>query len=504
MFLIMKKISDLKIVRHKCPVTLLLIFIILIIQACSVGPNYIRPATIVPLQYKEAPLPGWKIAQPQDEYDRGEWWRVFRNPELDALMAQVDISNQNIAAAEAQYRQAVAQIAVARAAFFPTATAAANATRQKTPVGLSGQDNDQSNDVSVTFNTFSLIANATWEPDIWGGVRRLVESRKASAQASAAQLAAVRLSTQAMLAQLYFQLRTLDRNQKILNDIANAYQRLHKLLQLRFNAGIVGLADVAQAQAQYKAAHAQALDNGINRAQLEHAIAVLIGQPPAGLSLTPKVLILRPPRIPAEIPSALLERRPDIAQAERQVAAANATIGVAISAYFPTLGLSAAVGFQSNKLSRLISKPALLWSLGAQVAETIFDGGLRNANVKIARATYDQTVAVYRQTVLSAFQNVEDNLVALRILETEEAVQIQAFQAAKLSLKLTTYNYKNGIASLSDLLIAATTAHTTEKNVSDIAGRRMVAAVGLITALGGGWDTNYLPYRYPLKLKDLI
>lgn len=472
----------------------LLIFTLLLLHGCTVGPNYVRPIANVPVKYKEAPkaASGWKIAQPQDEGDRGEWWKIFRNPELDALMAYVNISNQNIAAAEAQYRQARAQIDVARAGYYPIVNGSAGVVRQKTPHGLSGTDTSQTNIISDTFNTYTLLLSATWEPDIWGSVRRLVESRKASAQASAAQLAAVRLSTQAMLAQLYFQLRTLDRDQLILNQTAKAYQQLYQLTKNRFKAGIISLADVAQAQAQYNAAQAQAIDNGVNRAHFEHAIAVLIGQPPANLSLAPKVLILRPPHIPVEVPSALLERRPDIAQAERQVAAANASIGVAIAAYFPTLGLSSTVGYQSNKLSRLISKPAFLWSVGAQLAETLFDGGLRGANVRIARGAYEQTVAVYRQTVLSAFQNVEDNLSSLRILKEEAAIQDQAVAAAKLALRLTLRNYKAGTASLSDVLIAETTAHTTEKNASDIAGRRMAAAVGLITALGGSWDTEQL------------
>lgn len=504
----MKKITFiLSINLKKHFVFLALSSILLLLSACAVGPNYKRPAAIVPLIYKEAPppKPGWKLAQPLDEYERGEWWKIFENPEIDLLMTQIDISNQNIAAALAQYLQARAQVEAAQSSFFPVAAVAATVSRQKTPAGLASSSSANTNIISATFNTFSLIGTATWEPDIWGSVRRMVESKKASAQASLAQLAATRLSAQAMLAQLYFQLRTLDRDQVLLNHNVRNYQKILELTHSQFKAGTASLANIAQAQAQLKAAQVLAIDNGVNRAQYEHAMAVLIGQPPAHLALLPKMMILKPPRIPPEIPSALLERRPDIAQAERQMAATNASIGVAIAAYFPVLGLTATGGYQSNQLRRLFTKPQLLWSIGAQLAETVFDGGLRNANVKIARATYFQAVATYRQTVLAAFQNVEDNLSTLRILENEAITQNQAVAAARLALRLVMDDYKMGTAALIDLLNAQVTLYTAEKNASDIAGRRMVAAVGLITALGGGWDARVvMEDRYPIKLRNVI
>ncbi len=463
------------------PKQLLITLFALFLAACSVGPDYVHPSVAVPLQYKEANK-NWQQAVPKDTHDRGAWWTIFNNPELNALEARVNISNQNIALTEAQYRQALALASQARAAYFPTIGAASNITRQQQPsLGGIPQPSIEPN------NDYRFSGNASWELDIWGAVRRQVESSKASLQASAAQVAAVRLSTQALLAQNYFQLRALDKVQHVLDNAVTAYQKALKLTQDRFNSGVATQSDVAQAQTQLKVAQAQAIDNGVNRAQLEHAIAVLMGQPPGNFVLAPKIVALQPPRIPGQIPSTLLERRPDIAEAERNMAAANAQIGVAIAAYFPTFSLSGAAGYESNHFAHWITQPTLFWSVGPQLAATLFDGGLRRAKTAAARASYDQSVATYRQTVLSAFQNVEDNLSTLRILAREIKVQQQAVAAAQLSLKLALDSYKSGTIAYTDVIIAQTAAYTAEKNAVDVAGRQMVAAVGLVTALGGGW-----------------
>jgi NodT family efflux transporter outer membrane factor (OMF) lipoprotein len=465
----------------------LLILLTLSLSACTVGPDYVRPQATIPAHYKEAPK-GWKIAQPQDMASRGAWWQIFNNPQLNSLEAQLTISNQTIAIAAAQYQQALALVDEARAAYFPTINSSVALTRQSS----SSADSSTSTKASKVSNAYSLLLNATWEPDLWGSVRRNVESTKANAEASAAQLAIVQLAAHAALAQYYFELRAVDKDQQLLNDTVNSYQSALKLTQNRYNAGVAGRADIVQAQTQLATAQAQAINNGINRAQYEHAIAVLIGQAPATFALTFKPLAATPPIIPSQIPSALLERRPDIAQAERQMAAANAQIGVAIAAYFPDLTLSASANFPGSTLAHWISLPALAWAVGPQLAETLFDGGLRSATTKAARANYDASVANYRQTVLAAFQDVEDNLAALRILNAQAVVQNQAATSAQQALKLITNQYKAGIASYSDVIIAQTAAYSAEKSAADVNGLRMTTAVGLVKALGGGWNAGTL------------
>lgn len=467
-------------------IKLLLLAIFFLLNACAVGPTYVRPSTVVPQKYKETSK-HWKIAQPQDVSYRGEWWRIFNDAELNALEARVNVSSQTIAAAEAQYRQARALVDQARAGYFPVLANSVSVTRQQQSTSTTIVSSTTSSSGPKLSTSDLLSLNATWEPDLWGNVRRLVESSVATAQATAAMVAGVRLSTQASLAQFYFQLRVLDRSQQLLDDAVHAYQTALKLVKKRRSAGVAALTDVAQAEAQLKFARAQAIDNGIQRAQFEHAIAVLIGQPPATFSLARRPLLAKPPLIPLEVPSALLERRPDIAQAERQMAAANASIGVAIAAYFPVLTLSGTGGYLSNRFAQWISAPALFWSVGAQLATTLFDGGLRSAKIAAARAAYDQSVALYRQTVLAAFQEVEDNLVALRLLNEEMVVQQQGVAAARLALRLVMQNYKQGIVAYTEVIIAQTTFYSAEKTASDIESRRMIAAVNLIKALGGGW-----------------
>lgn len=484
-------------------ITLSCISILLLISACAVGPDYRRPDTIVPVDYKEAPE-GWKFAEPQDDIDRGLWWEIFNDEQLNAYEAQLNIANQNIATAIANYEQSRALVDAARAGFYPLITASAAAARQKQggaggssfiSTSSSGAVSSGSAttgagaaSVSPISNSHAVVANGSWEPDIWGLVRRTVEASAATAQANAALAAATRLSMQTTLAQDYFTLRTLDADQKLLDETVIAYQKSLTLTQHRYAAGVAALTDVVQARSQLQIAQAQAIGNGIARAQFEHAIAVLIGQPPATFAMAPNPLKAKVPRIPVEVPSALLERRPDIAQAERLMAAANAQIGVAIAAYFPTLTLTGNANIQGRGLSHWLSLPTLGWAISSQLAETIYEGGLRNANVRAARAAFDASVASYRQTVLTAFQNVEDSLSALRILKQETIVQDKAAASAKLALKLVTNQYRAGTTDYLSVFVAQTVAFGAERTAIDVKGQEMVAAVGLVAALGGGWD----------------
>jgi len=466
------------------------LFTTLLLSSCSVGPNYEKPCIDIPEKYKEAP-PGWKMASPCDEQDRGAWWKVFNDAQLNALEERVNISNQNIKVAIAQYRQALALVDQARAAYFPTLMGSGSVTRQKT----SSSRNISSTSVGVIpsgsqsnpFTEYLVSLNAAWEPDLWGSVRRAVESSRANAQASAAQLALMRLSMQGSLAQTYFEWRAAYTTQKLLEDTVIAYKKFLQLTKNRYKAGVAARLDVIQAETQLQTAEAEVLDNQIPLAQYEHAIAVLVGEPPACFALSRVSLAMKPPIIPLQVPSMLLERRPDVASAERQVAAANARIGVAIAAYFPSLNLSATGGYDSTHLNKLFTKPAQFWSLGAQLAETLFDGGLRKANVKVAYAQYDQMVATYRQTVLAAFQDVEDNLVALHQLKAEVLVQNAAVKNAELALKILVNRYKSGIAAYMDVITAQNTLYTAQQTAINIVGREMVSAVGLIKSLGGGW-----------------
>lgn len=459
---------------------------VLMLTACSVGPDYVRPKVAVPVKYKEASK-NWKIAKPKDYCDRGEWWKVFNDRKLNSLEQRLNCANQSIAVAEAQYRQALALVKEARASYFPVITASGMETRQKQVSAASGT---ATGPTSKLVTNYSINLNASWEPDLWGSVRRTVEASADTAQASKAQLALTRLSMQATLAQLYYQLRNLDLDQNILEDNVRAYQKALKLTENRYASGVVSRADIVQSQSLVEGAQAAAIDNGVNRAIYEHAIAVLIGVPASCFKLVRDPLNSLPPSIPVQVPSALLERRPDIAQAERQMAAANAQVGAAIAAYFPVLTLTAAGSTQGPGLGPLFSAPTIAWALGSQLVQTVFDGGLKFAITEAARANYDATVANYRQIVLAAFQNVEDNLSSLRILQTELSVENRAVASAKLALKIVMNEYKSGTAALSDVIIAETILFTAEKNAADIQGRLMVAAVGLIKSLGGGWDSS--------------
>jgi NodT family efflux transporter outer membrane factor (OMF) lipoprotein len=463
---------------------------VLFLAGCAVGPKYQRPPAEVPPAYKEAGA--WKTAQPNEMSLRGNWWEIFQDPQLNALEQQVTISNQNLKAAQAQYTQARALVRYNRADYFPTIAAGASASRtrvsnNRAPVNAIGNGR--------TNNDFQLPVEMSYEVDAWGRVRKNVESFREQAQASAADLATVNLSVHAQLALFYFQARSLDAQEQLLNSTVQYYEQALQLNVSRFQGGVGSEVEVEQARTQLETTRAQAIDVGVTRAQFEHAVAVLMGKPPASFSLAALPLRTPPPAIPAGVPSELLERRPDIASAERQMAAANARIGVAKAAYYPLLNLSAAGGFESGAITTLLQGPAGLWAVGASALQTVFDGGRRRAASDQAVAVYDQTVASYRETVLTSFQQVEDNLAALRILEKEAQTQNEAVLAAQKSLELSIQRYKGGVTSYLEVTIAQSAALSDEATAVNILGRRMVAAVQLVQALGGGWDSSSLPQR---------
>ena len=438
------------------------------------GPDYRQPEVEVPAAWKEAAE--WKVARPQDAAPRGKWWEVFSDPVLNELVEQVTVSNQALRAAEARYFQSRAQVAVARASLFPTIGGSGSASRNR----RGGQ----------TSSSYALNLDARWEADLWGRIRRNIEASGAAAEASEADLEAVRLSLQAELATNYFQLRVADATRDLLEDAVAGFERNHQIAQNRYRAGVAARSDVAQAETQLLSTRAQAIDVRASRAQLENAIAVLIGKSPAAFTLDPTPLHLHLPPIPPGVPSELLERRPDIAAAERRTAAANARIGVAQAAYFPALTLSGSGGLASGNLGDLFSTPSLVWSLGVALAGTIFDFGAREAQVETARAAYGETVADYRQTVLAAFQEVENQLATLRWLAEEAAVQDDAARVAREAVTLVLNQYKAGTVSYTNVVQVQATQLAEERSTVSLLGRRMAAAVALIRALGGFWGPH--------------
>ncbi len=461
--------------------------VLLLASACTVGPDYKRPAATVPAAYKEDS--NWRPAQPSDTSIRGKWWEIFNDPALNALEEQINVSNQTLKAAEAQFLQARAAIRFSRAGFYPVLTVSPSASRTR---DSGNQPFAGSFSKGVTQNDFTIPFDSSYEPDVWGRVRRTVESARAGAQASAADLETVRLSLHAELALDYFQARNLDAEIDLLNSTVTAYRRALELTQSRYQGGVASQVDVAQAKTQLETTRAQAIDLQVERAQLEHAIAALIGKPASEFTLPVAPLATRPPPIPTGLPSQLLERRPDIAGAERRMAVANANIGVARSAYFPLIGLNVDGGFNSKVISTLIQGPSSFWSVGVAALETLYEGGQRRAVSEQARAAYDQTVATYRQSVLTAIQEVEDNLAALRILELEAATQRDAVDAAEHSVALSNTRYRGGVTSYLEVTTAQSIALIDERVAVQIQGRRMTACVLLIKALGGGWDAASL------------
>ena len=456
---------------------------------CTVGPNYVRPSTEVPLAYKESASPGFTTAQPTDALSKGKWWEIYADPELNSLEDQATAANQSLKAAEAQFAEARAAVQVARAAYYPTVSGAGTATRTR-------QSQNKalfSATSSLNYNDFQLPIDASWEPDVWGRVRRTVEAARSEAQASAADLAGVDLSLHAELALDYFELRGLDTQKQLLDSTVVAYQKALDLTESRYKGGIASAVDVAQAETQLETTRAQEEDTDVERTAFEHAIAVLIGKPPAEFSQLPTPLTAPPPPVPRNVPSELLERRPDIAAAERRVEEANANIGVARSAYYPQFLLTGEGGYESSRLGTLLQGPAGFWALAGQAAELIFDGGQRHAVTAEARAAYDQSVDNYRQTTLSAFEDVEDNLSALRVLQNEAKTQDGAVAASQHSLDLSISRYRGGVTSYLEVTTAQSVALSDEVTAVSILTRRMAASVLLIKALGGGWNVSQIP-----------
>jgi NodT family efflux transporter outer membrane factor (OMF) lipoprotein len=471
----------------------------LLAAGCAVGPDYRRPSAPITPTFKEAA--GWRPADPADGLDKGAWWSMFGDPELDALERRVATSNQTVKQYEAAYRESHAIVAEARAAFFPTVTGALTAQRAhtgsvqtvgSTAGGVATTGSGGGSGQASTTATVALL-EASWVPDLWGRVRRNVESETSLAQASAAQLANARLAAQAALAQDYFELRVLDEEASLYRDTVAGYEQFLKLTNFQFQEGTQPLSAVVSARTQLLGAQATLISVGAARAQMEHAIAVLTGAPPAAFSLAPATLGRRVPVAPAGVPSTLLQRRPDIAAAERQVSAANAQVGVAVAAYFPDLTLSAQRGAPAGSVANLFSASKSLWSVGATLSETVLDFGVRRAQVRAARAVYDEDVAAYRQTVLTAFQGVEDELAALRVLEQQQDVVLQAEAAATETVRLDLAEYREGVVDYTTVITAQAAAFAASQNVLSVLLDRYRASVLLVEDLGGGWSTADLP-----------
>jgi len=469
------------------------------------GPHYKRAPVETPATFKEqassATAAGqWTAADPKDALAKGNWWEIFHDRRLDDLEEKALVANQNIKQAEAQYRQALEAVKAERASYLPTVTTNPSATR-----GFGPNGGARSSSKLGTFNDFTLPVSASWEPDLWGQITLTVRNAKASAQATAAQLQNMRLSIQATLAADYFLLESTDMELDLLNSAITSYQEALKLTQVRFNGGIASQAEVAQAQTQLETTRAQATDLAITRAQYEHAIAVLVGQPPSTFSLPSAAVLTPPPAIPPGVPAQLLERRPDIASAERLMAAANANVGLTRTAFFPTIALTAEGGFESGSFVNWLSWPNRFWAIGVSAAQTIFDFGKRLAESRAVKDQYDATVAQYRQTVLAAFQDTEDNLAALRLFDTEAAQQGAAVKASEESLRLEIIRYKAGVDSFLNVITTENIALSDERTAVELVGRRMSATVSLIRSLGGGWDVSQLPWKgdIPEAPKDI-
>ena len=467
------------------------------LTGCLVGPNYHRPAAPAPPAYKEnTPTPppnlpdgSWKQAQPSSEKLRAKWWELYNEPQLNELEEKISVSNQTLQAAYRVYMQSREQIRVDRSSLFPTIGVGSSGDREHfsshRPLVIPNSRN--------TYSDITLEGTASWEPDLWGSVRRTVESARASAQASSADLANVQLSLQAQLAIDYFQLRGLDAQQQILDSTVSSYKQYLKLTQRRFEGGVASASDVVLAQTQLDQSDAQATDIGVARAQYEHAIATLTGTPASSFHIAPAPIQVTLPTIPVGLPSELLERRPDVAAAERRTAAANAEIGVAQAAFYPNLNLNAVGGFESVNPGTLIQGPSALWTLGASAAEILFDAGRRHAVKQQAIDAYEQNAANYRETVLQSFQDVEDSLSTLRILDRESAQQANAVADADHSLRLATLQYKRGLTNYLQVITSQATDLSNQRTAVDITVRQATASVQLIKALGGGWDTAQMP-----------
>jgi len=497
----------------------------LVLAGCEVGPDYVRPPPAsLPIQYKE--LDGWRPAHPSDMADRGAWWEIYGDPTLDSLAAQVQVNNQTLIADEAAFRQAVAVVAEARAQLFPTLGLTATAERRRGTTGgstllssssLTAVNTAATGSATTTAATtsgagttgggssgraatvYEVEGTASWEIDLWGRIRRQVESDVAAAQASAADLANARLSLQSTLVTDYMTLRASDELADLLQRTVADYQRALQITVNQYNAGTAARGDVITAQTQLAGAQASLINVGVQRSQLEHAIAVLVGKAPAEVTIGPGHLPNAVPLVPPGVPSALLERRPDIAASERTMEQQNAAIGVAVAAYYPTVTLSGLLGLAGDPVSQLFTISNNVWSLGASAAQTLFDGGARSATVRAARATYDQAVANYRQTVLTAFQQVEDELSSTRILQQQLVAENEAVQFARRAVQIALNQYRAGTQPYTTVITAQNTQLTDEQTALTVRQNLLNASVALVVALGGGWTDTQLPTPGPLK-----
>jgi NodT family efflux transporter outer membrane factor (OMF) lipoprotein len=493
-----------------------LVGLTLMAAGCSVGPKYVTPTVQVPVAFKEPPPAGFKefrAGDPKDDKLKGKWWEMFGDPQLNALEEQVNISNQNIAQAEAQFREARGAVRAARSQYYPTVSAGPTVTETHTSANsfsnigsvagtaITPATTTATGGRGTTFTSLQVPFEFSWELDAWGRIRHLVEASVDTAQASAADLETARLSACATLATDYFELRGSDQKKRLLDDTVADYERQLKLTLQRREEGVATQLDVEQAQTQLETARAQLIDLQVQRTQFEHAIAVLTGKPPSALTLEYDPKAVQPPPVPVALPSELLERRPDIAGAERRAAAQNAQVGVAEAAFYPNISLSASAGLSSSSLLSLFSWPSRLWTAGPALAQTLFDAGNRRAVTQQAQAAYDANAANYKQTVLTAFQGVEDNLAALRVLEAEARQENLAVESAERSLSLANERYKGGVDTYLDVITAETIAFTNESTAVDILTRRMVASVALVQAMGGGWDVSQIPNPKQLSSK---
>lgn len=460
-----------------------------VLSGCRVGPNYVQPSVPpAPPSFKETPS-SWKQATPQDQLPKGKWWEIYGDQKLNSLEEKIAVSNQTLKVSYQQYMSARALVQQARSQLFPTLAVQPSGTRtqlsQNRPTFTTLSPNQ--------YSDIALTGDISYEVDLWGQVRRTVESARENAQASAGDLENVSLSLHSDLAVDYFSMRGLDLQKQLLDATVIDFEKALQLTQARYRGGVASDVDVAQAETQLETTRAQAIETGVARAQFEHAIAVLTGETASTFSIPPSPLAATPPEIPLGLPSELLERRPDIAAAERRVASANAQIGVAIAAYYPQVSLFAAGGFESAAIGTLIQGPSALWSVGGSAVQTVLDGGRRRAVTQQARDNHEATVASYRENVLEAFQQVEDNLAALRLLEQELTTQQVAVASARRSVDLSTTRYKRGITTYLEVLTAQSTALSNERTAADLMTRQMTASVQLIKALGGGWDRSQLP-----------
>lgn len=464
-------------------------FLVALAVGCTVGPNYVKPKADVPVAFAETP-PDWKQAQPSDSLEKGKWWEIYQDRQLNDLEEKINVSNQSLKAAQAQFAAARAALRVTRSQLYPSLSSNPSVSTDRIS---SNRPLFNTAVAKPNYNDFVLPLDVSYEVDLWGRVRRLVESSRSEAQASAADLANVSLSLHAELATDYFQLRGLDAEKRLLDITVESYEKALELTQNRFSGGIASAVDVAQSQTILETTRAQSIDVGVQRSAFQHAIAVLIGMPASEFALPVLPLDARPPVIPSGMPSGLLERRPDISAAERRVQAQNAQIGVAKAAYYPLVTLSGNGGFESTAISTLIQGPSGLYALGGQAAQTLFDAGKRKGTLEQAQASYEQSVDQYRATILTAFQEVEDNLASLRILEDESTTQTRAVNAAQHSLSLSETRYRGGVANYLEVTTAQTAALSDEVTAVNLLTRRMAASVLLIKALGGGWTTSQIP-----------